>query len=554
MASWRFHKDEKDRRLVAEGMSRWLRAFGDAIGLLAGWRRNAAAFLLGIFGALTLAPFYLFPLLFLSFSGLFWLVASAPTRKRAFWDGWWWGWGFFISGLYWFGTAVARAGMLRHSGEFGWLMPGALFGLTGCLAVFPAAACWLTAALRARGISRLMAFSVAWVGMEYLRGSVIADFPWNLTGYAFGFSDAALQAASTIGIYGLTWFSALLGASLAALGERTIPIKHATAFLACVWATFALSMGWGAWRLHQVEAIPESQRYVDGPLLELMQPNFDSHRKWYPGFWDDVLRNQIHAMKATATSAVTDVIWPETAFSYLMEDGRDALPPALLGSIPKGKLLIGGADRTEGKGANSKTWDSVMAIDHGGKTVGLYDKVKLVPWGEFVPFRSLMPKIALGPIVGGVDSSRGPGPKTLELPGLPPVIPLICYEVIFPARGSVTGHAADWLLDISNDWWLGRSSGAYQQFQMARVRTIEQGIPLIVVGNTGISGSVDAYGRVLASLGVEQAGILDVRLPKPIPGGTFYGQHGEWFLFTLLAIAMGVIFFRAVVSRVARRT
>ena len=405
MASLRYQTDGKDRQPVAERMSRWLRAFGNAVGLLAGWRRNAAVFLLGVFGTLTLAPFYLFPLLFLSFTGLFWLVASAPTRKRAFWNGWWWGWGFFISGLYWFGTALARAGMLRHSGEFWWLMPGALFGLTGCLAVFPAAACWLTAALRVQGISRIMAFSVAWVGMEYLRGSVIADFPWNLTGYAFGFSDAALQAASTIGIYGLTWFSALLGASLAALGERTIPIKHATAFLACVWAAFALSMGWGAWRLHQVEAIPESQRYVDGPLLELVQPNFDRHRQWYPKFWDDALSSQIAMMKTAAAKRVTDVIWPETAFTYLMEDGQKSLPPDLVASIPKGSLLIGGADRSEGKGTHRKTWDSLLAVDDTGKVVGLYDKVKLVPWGEFVPFRSLMPKIVLGPIVG-VEISR----------------------------------------------------------------------------------------------------------------------------------------------------
>jgi apolipoprotein N-acyltransferase len=183
--------------------------------------------------------------------------------------------------------------------------------------------------------------------------------------------------------------SALLGTSFATLGDRTIPIKQATVFVACVWAAFAVSMDWGTWRLHEDERLPDSQRYVNGPLLELIQPNFDSHRQWYPKFWDDVLRSQIAAVKASGVKGVTDVIWPETAFTYLMEDGRQSLPPALVASIPKGSLLIGGADRSEGNGAHRKTWDSLLAVDHTGRIVGLYDKVKLVPWGEFVPFRWL---------------------------------------------------------------------------------------------------------------------------------------------------------------------
>lgn len=180
-------------------LSERCREWVERIGRLTGCRRNAAAFAFGILAALTLAPFFIFPLLFVSFTGLLWLLNGAASHKRAFWDGWWWGWGFYISGVYWFNISL-----MMNIGKSWWLIPGALFGMTGYLAVFSAVACWITAATRAWGLSRIVVFSLAWVGMEYLRGSVIAEFPWNLTGYAFGFSDAALQPASAIGIYGLT--------------------------------------------------------------------------------------------------------------------------------------------------------------------------------------------------------------------------------------------------------------------------------------------------------------------------------------------------------------
>jgi len=496
-----------------------------------GWKRNALAFSSGVLATLTLAPFYLFPLIIPAFSGLYWLLNAAPTPGRAFRDGWWWGWGFYMSGLYWFCVAL-----LTDAEKFAWLIPFALFALTAVIAVYCGIACWLLAQTRTRGLSRIFTFSALWLAVEFARGHLFTGFPWNLAGYSFGFSDAALQMASLIGAYGLTWFTVILGCSAMMLACG----KRGRIAFAIVWGIFAIGMGWGQWRLHEANAVAEEGRYVPGVVLRLVQANNPAP----PHNFDAKMRMQgldtyIKLTQQPGLTKVTHVVWPESAVPFPMQAGSP-LSHMLGDTVPEGKILITGGIRTQGEGADWQVWNSMVAFNHGGSIVGTYDKVKLVPFGEFLPFRWLLPKAWLTP-VGAVDMSSGNVTQVLEWPGLPPHIPLICYEAIFPDLPVLAGERPQFLLNVTNDAWFGESSGPHQHFQMARMRAVERGIPLVRAANTGISAVVDGYGQVVAYLPLGTQGFLDSKLPKARPENTTYYNMNRIFIAFILIIAFGLI-------------
>lgn len=494
------------------------------IGGLRGWRRNLTAFLFGICATLTLAPFFIFLFIIPAFTGLFWLINAAPTRRRIFFDGWWWGWGFYISGLYWFCIAL-----LTDAEKFAWLLPFALFGLTAVIAVYCGIACWLMSWIRARGCTRIFIFSVIWMGVEIARAHWFSGFPWNLAGYAFGFSDATLQLASLVGIYGLTWLAMLLGASFAALPE-----KRGVAFVVVVWGVFFLGIDWGAWRLHGAP-----QEFVPNVMLRLVQANIAQPHKWDPKLQVQGMREHLRLTNAPGLDKITHIIWPETAIPYVVKAGTPLLS-AIGNSLPPGKLLITGSLRAE----DEDIWNSLIAVTPEGRIAGSYDKAKLVPFGEFQPLRAFVPKSWMTP-VGDRDFSRGPGAQTLSWPGLPPLSPLICYEVIFPDLVVAPGTRPELLLNVTNDAWFGMSSGPHQHFEMARMRAVEQGLPLVRVANTGITAVIDGYGRIVASLPLGMQGLLDSRLPKAENLYTIYNKTPNIFLALLI--------FAAVLLTVAQR-
>ena len=191
-------------------------------------------------------------------------------------------------------------------------------------------------------------------------------------------------------------------------------------------------------------------------------------------------------------------------------------------------------------------WNSLHGLDEAGVIVGTYDKHHLVPFGEYTPLRAVLGRLGLGKlVVGSQGFSAGPGPETLDLPGLPPFSPLICYEAIFPGRVVAEGARPQWLLNVTNDAWFGTSSGPYQHFASARIRAVEEGLPLVRVANTGISAVVDSYGRLLGQLRLNQAGVLDSHLPRPAKSVTLYARYGDRMgLFLIVILA-----FSALISR-----
>ena len=355
---------------------------------------------------------------------------------------------------------------------------------------------------------------------------MLTGFPWNLIAYAWAFSDAMIQITALTGVWGLslvTVFAATAPATLAAnrRGARLwLPTAMAAAVLLLTWAGGALRLANAGGGM------------VEGVRLRLVQPNVAQHHKWDPRLREKLFSLQLRL--SLQEGAVSHVVWPETAIPYFISD--DAPRRRVLASvIPKDGLLIGGALRSS-EATGFRLWNTMHAIAPDGRVVGTYDKAHLVPFGEFLPLRRFFPDIAKM-THGSIDFSAGPGPQTLALSGLPPVSPLICYEAIFPAEVADPDAPPDWLLNITNDAWFGVSSGPYQHFASARFRAVEQGVPLVRAANTGISGVVDAYGRVTARLGLGEQGVLDASLPKPLLNRTVYASIGE--LSLLLPIFAG---------------
>lgn len=513
------------------------------IGKLTRWQRNISAFCFGVCATFTLAPFYFFPLIIPAYAGLYLLVLNAGSSKRAFADGWWWGWGFYISGLYWFCIAL-----LTDAEKFAWAIPFALFGLNAIIALYPALACLLFYCLsfpRRReslpdsgmaykeipacaGMTRVLKFSLIWLAVEYARGHLFTGFPWNLAGYSFGFSDYSLQLASVLGAYGLTFFTVLLGTSFAL-------IKSNKKFALLIWAIFSASLLWG-W--HRLDNAGEGE--VSGAVLRLVQADILQPHKWDPKLQKKNLEDYIALTQSPGMEKVTHVIWPETATPYALRS-ESSLARHLGAALPDGVVLITGALRFDGEGRDADFYNSVMAINHEGKIIGNYDKHALVPFGEFMPFRALIPK-SLNLPVGDKDFSTGPGAQTLNWQGLPPVSVLVCYEGVFPEYAVDPDRRPDFLLNLTNDAWFGMSSGPHQHFQMARMRAVEQGLPMVRVANTGISAYIDEYGRIKQQLALGEKGVLDIVLKKSSLSSSFYVNYLS--IFSWITCCVILLLFR----------
>ena len=477
--------------------------------------RSAAALALGLAAPLAFAPFHLLPLLFLSFGGLFLLLERTASVRSAFLVGWLFGLGSFVAGLGWITEAFAV-----DADRFGALPVPALIALASGLGVFPAMALAAARALsgQANGARLLIAYLVCWACGEWLRGTVLTGFPWNLAGHAWGFADAPLQLAAVLGIYGLGLVTVAICAlpALALATRRWWPLGASLAGLVLLWI-------YGVARL----AVPLPPD-LDGVRLRLVQTDVAQSLKWEP---TERARNFAELIAlSTAPGAwpagPTHLIWPETAVPFLVAE-EPAVRAAIADVVPSGGAVITGAvRRAPNFDERPSMRNSLLVIDGAGEILGGFDKVRLVPFGEFIPLREWLPGV---PKLtdGAVDFSPGPTPTALPVPGLPAVWPLICYEAIFPARLPGVGPAAGWILTVTNDAWFGRSRGPHQHALAARVRAVELGLPMLRAANGGISFVTDAYGRERARLPLGTSGALDTALPAALPGGTPYGRVGD---------------------------
>jgi apolipoprotein N-acyltransferase len=308
-------------------------------------------------------------------------------------------------------------------------------------------------------------------------------------------------------------------------------------------ATLPLCWGWGSYRL-QHGAVAN----VEGVNIRIVQPNISQSDKWRDenarAIFDQLL--EMSARQSLNDKPITHIVWPESAVPFLIDesDSSRAEVAKLLGGT---RTLVTGALRREvsisGDGESDKVYNSVLTFDGFGNVVAQYDKWRLVPGGEFLPFEWLLEPLGFRKVVLVPGSfAAGLGPVSLAIPGAPPAGFSICYEAIFPDHFVDPQKRPGWLINVTNDGWFGNSTGPYQHLAQARLRAIEQGLPLVRSANTGISAVIDPYGRTLSSLSLGQEGVIDSSLPQSLPP-TFFATYGQllFFFALLLLCALGIV-------------
>jgi apolipoprotein N-acyltransferase len=514
-----------------------------AIVLSYGWRRWLIAFAAGALSALAMAPFNAWPVLFLTFPTLVWLIDGAGTgawrgATEAAITGWWFGFGYFLAGLYWIGYAF-----LVDAPTFGWLLPIAVIGVPAGLAVFTAFGCALARVIWTRGPLRILALGVALTTAEWLRGHVLTGFPWNTFGYALTSPLVFAQGAALVGIWGLTFLAVIIFASPATLADDRAESRRRWIPLALGVAALAGLGSFGAFRLAHTPT-----RLVDGVHLRIMQPNLQQDVRFNYAAKQQVLDRYIalsdrpSGPQSLGARDVTHLIWPESAFPFFLAREPDALAQ-ITQLLHGGTVLITGAVRIgEPTGsADPAVYNSIYVIDQAGSLVSFYDKVHLVPFGEYLPFQRLLESLGLQQLTkqrGGFIA--GDRRRLISVPGAPLALPLICYEIIFPGEVTTKDRRAGWIINVTNDGWFGISSGPYQHLQQARVRAIEEGLPLVRAANTGISAVVDPLGRIINSLPLGAEGVIDAPLPQPI-GAPIYARLGDVPAAMIVVISLLVL-------------
>jgi apolipoprotein N-acyltransferase len=507
---------------------------------LAGWRRALLAALLGALCAAAQAPLYLWPLAFVAFIALL-LINGGKPGWRSFFTIYAFVYGYFVAGLYWIGISF-----FVDAERFALLVPLPVLGLPLLLALFPAGGAWIAQRLAGRSeIYRILLFPVGWTLGEWLRSFVLTGFPWNLIGYIWGDWPAAMQSAAVFGSHGLGALTLFAAAGL------TLLIRPGTSRrvrIAALTLPAALIVSIAAGGLRLIQAEPET---VAGVQLRLVQPSLPQTLKWRDELRQKNLQQHVDLSVAPAEKAPTHIIWPETAIPYLLDES-DVLRTSLARLAPPGGALIAGSIRRSFDAEQKlAVYNSLFALDEAGEIQARYDKLHLVPFGEYLPFRRWLAPLGLDALaVGSVDFSDGGPASPVAIPGLPSSRVLICYEAIFPAEIVPRGEARPGLLlNITNDAWFGYSSGPYQHFAASRFRAVEQGLPLARAANNGVSAIVDSYGRVIARLDLDEVGTVDGPLPVALPP-TPYAGWGDW---PVVLFSMALLLFAALLGRRQRR-
>jgi apolipoprotein N-acyltransferase len=518
-----------------------LAALRSSVMALQGWKRAAVAIGAGGLSALAFAPVYASPVLFLTLPVFVWLIDASPNWRRAASAGWLFGFGFFFFNLFWVGEAF-----LVEADKFAWMLPFAVTLLPAGLALL-----WAAAAAAARcfwrdGIARIFVFAIALAVFEWLRGHLLTGFPWDLVGYALTYPLPLMQSASLFGAYGLTAIAALVfPAPLVILADRRQRLSFVDVVRASAVALVPLAVfyGYGAWRL----TAPDT--FVPGVKLRIVQPSVPQREKWMAAYQRRIFDDHVALSLANpngekdSLAGITHLIWPEAAMPFFPLETPEALD-ILATMLPPGTTLITGAIRHDPPLGpdrrllpTTRTLNSILALNERAQVDDIYDKIKLVPFGEYVPFEAALSVIGIEKLTHGHGAfATGASPRRLmKIPGLPPALGLVCYEALFPGD-IVQGKARPGvMINVTNDGWFGHSTGPYQHFLQSRVRAVEEGVPLIRAANNGISAVVDAYGRSLQTLGLDVRGVMDSALPTALPP-TIYSRAGDWMLALVLAL------------------
>ncbi|MBO9460757.1 apolipoprotein N-acyltransferase [Labrenzia sp. R5_0] len=525
-------------------LSHRLSALPNTFLLAWGWQRRLLCVACGALTAFALPPYDFTFVLLVTFPCLVWMldgaVDPAPGKRvqrfrTGFVLGWLFGFGYFLSGLWWIGAAF-----LVEAERFAWLMPFAVLAMPVGLALFTGLGVGLAAIFWSDQFRRILVLAAGLTLTDWLRGHVLTGFPWNAFGYGVSGSLSVSQAASLVGLYGLTFFVVAVFSTPAVLADARPFRQRATAVVVAAVALAAVA-GYGAVRLWQT-ALPVAD--LD---IRIVQPSIDQKDKWRPELRDEIFQTFLDMTEAPLGGAARVgqprmVVWPESAVPFLLTQEPGAL--FRIGqSLGDKTELVTGAIRAEPGMRGADYFNSVFVIGTEGTVQGIYDKVRLVPFGEYVPFKPLLESLGISNLAGPMDGfEAGYQPRVLTTSESFSFLPMICYEAIFPGSLDGVSRRPDFLLNVTNDAWFGRTPGPYQHLAQARLRAIETGLPLIRAANTGISAVIDAKGQVVAKLAIFEKGLIDSKLPQRLDN-TLYGIFGD---LPVLVISFLIVVFAGV--------
>jgi apolipoprotein N-acyltransferase len=514
--------------------------------LLSGWKRALASICAGALTALSLAPFHFFFIGFLTFPVLVWLLDGAVGRIEAgrltrhlpaFWTGWFFGFGYFVAGLWWIANAL-----LVEAPEFAWAIPLAVLGLPALLAVFYGFATVLARGLWSSGIARIFVLAAAFGVAEWLRTFVLTGFPWNALSNTLQPSPLMMQSSAFIGADAMNVLAVICFALPAAFfvkgGQRVWA-------LLCFLIFFGGHLGAGVWRLN-FSAEPNTE----GSIIRIVQPDVDQSKKLEPGdgqeVFADLLALSAEPVANEGLARPRFIIWPETSVPFILTREPQAVA-AIADTLKIGQSLIAGVVREEideeSGAATRRYYNSMLLINDEGIITSAADKTHLVPFGEYLPYSEQLKQWGFK-AVAAADRGYFAGAQRRSLPisaGLT-AIPLICYEVIFGGEVRRLEQTDGLMINVTNDAWYGNTPGPYQHFHQSQLRSVETGLPMVRAANNGVSGFIDAKGRVIEKLGYGQKGAIDAELPGRIttPLGKKFQQQIFW-LFVVVFATIGLV-------------
>jgi apolipoprotein N-acyltransferase len=507
---------------------------------------NLISLILGLLLTLSFAPYYFIFTAFLAISGFFLILENSEKRKDIIINSFLFGFGHFLTSTYWI-----KNSLLVDAQSFAWLIPFAISLIPSYLAIFIVLlAISYKFIIRKFCVSenyqKFIIFANLWLFYEVLRSYLFTGFPWNLIGYIWLFNEKLVQIASIFSVYGLGFLAILILLSPVIfikkhfhndpkISDSKISI-YDKIFLIVILLIIAFS--WIFAKYH----FSKNPLQIQDISLKIVQANIKQDLKWDPYKKYHNFLKHIKLSKENENSNKIDsdiIIWSETSIPYALSEDRNDLLNELSKVTKKEKYLISGAlkAKSDDEGNLENIWNSLFLLSE-NKIVNSYNKHHLVPFGEYVPLQNYLPFIQkiTG---GGVGFSKGEGAKTIEIENKFSFSPIICYEVIFSDKIIDRNNRPNLFINITNDSWFGNSSGPYQHFDMTRMRSIEYGIPLVRAANSGISAYIDPFGKVVEKIGLNKAGVLNVKLIKEI-SPTLYFKYG--FLPLLFLVLTSLVF------------
>lgn len=508
--------------------------------LMEGWKTYGLAIGAGGLTTLALAPFHIMPVVFLTIPTLVWMLDGAiadPKKHKgfrfnpAFKIGWMFGFGYFAVGLWWIPNAI-----LVRSPEIIWLMPIAVVAIPAVLACYWGVGAVIAKMLADESWKRIMALAVGFAIVEYARDNMLKEFglgfAWNLFGYTFLPETITMQIVSVVGIHTITLFAFFIAATPAMIAKKD---NNTKIMISIAGILIVGQIGFGI-----IQTNKHKEEYVPNIKIRIVQPNIEQKKKLNPNAAAEILQTYIKLSdkntgpQTASAKSFTHIIWPESAFSFFLEQQPVALN--IIDNLLAGNTqLITGAITSK----ENKVFNSILMLDSNARIIGRSHKIRLVPFGEFLPMRKIMEKLGmknLTQINGDFEIGKR---QIMHSQYTPPFLPLICYEIIFSNDYDISDPniKPKWIVNLTNDAWFGKSTGPHQHAHQAIVRGVEMGMPVIRVANTGISLITHPNGKIIKKLNMNTQNVIDAKLPKN-KNSTLFTKWGYSIFYIIISIAI----------------